>query len=53
MTSPYATISVYAEAYGKYIDELVEGNIDPDTFVDKMYGYINELLKLGKEEIEG
>ena len=53
MSSPFATISVYAEGYGKYIDELVRKEISADAFVDKMHGYINELLKLGKEEIGG
>ena len=53
MTSPYATITVFSEAYGKYIDELVQGQITADTFVNKMHEYINELLKLGKEEVGG
>lgn len=50
-TSPYVPIANFANAYISHIDDLVKGNINYDTFVDRMHKQLNEQLKQGKEEV--
>ena len=42
---------LFGNAWNAYIDDLVEGKINYDGFVDKFYADINETLEAGKEEL--
>ncbi|UCF97536.1 MAG: extracellular solute-binding protein [Spirochaetaceae bacterium] len=41
----------WAAAWNEGIDDLVQGNINADTFVDRYYAYLNKELEAGKKEL--
>ena len=43
--------SLYQNAWNAYIDQLTEGDISYDKFVDSFYADINDALQAGKEEL--
>jgi len=43
--------TLFGGAWNAYIDELVEGKINSDAFVDKFYADIDKTLAAGKEEL--
>jgi len=43
--------TLFVGAWNAYIDDLVEGKINYDTFVDKFYADLDDTLAAGKEEL--
>lgn len=49
--SNYITTGMYDASWVANIDDLVQGKINYDEFIDKFYAGINESIKLGMEEL--
>jgi len=49
--TPLITSDMWNGSWSKYIDDLVEGKISEEEFIDKYYANVDELLEIGKEEL--
>jgi multiple sugar transport system substrate-binding protein len=49
--SPFIQESAYQGTWTNFIDDLVNGKTDEMGFINKYYDELDELLKLGKEEL--
>jgi multiple sugar transport system substrate-binding protein len=49
--SPFIQSTAYEGSWTTYIDDLVLGKIDEQTFLTRYYDKLDELMQLGKEEL--